>query len=132
MELKGAPLTLKDYKGKVVMLNFWATWCLPCRVEMPSMESLYSRYGGKHFEILAISGGESRELVQPYVENLKLSFPVLLDEEFEVHNKYQVTAIPSTYLVDKSGVITHRYFGAMDWDTDQSRELIAKLIKAKE
>jgi len=95
------------------------------------MEHLYSRYGGRDFEILAISGGEGMRVVQPFIENLKLSFPVLLDEDFEVHNKYQVTAIPSSYLVDKNGVITHRYFGALDWNSDQSRELIAKLIKSK-
>lgn len=129
--LKGSSLALGDFRGKVVLINFWATWCIPCRVEMPSMEHLYSRYGGRDFEILAISGGEGMRVVRPFIENLKLSFPVLLDEDFEVHNKYQVTAIPSSYLVDKNGVITHRYFGALDWNSDQSRELIAKLIKSK-
>jgi peroxiredoxin len=96
------------------------------------MENLYEKYRGKNFEILAISGGEGNRVVQPFIENLKLSFPVLLDEQFEVHSKYQVSAIPSTFLVDKSGVITHRFFGALDWNDDQSRELIGKLIKAKE
>jgi len=129
--LNGNELDLSRYRGKVIMINFWATWCGPCRVEMPSMEDLYSKYGGKDFEILAVNGGEDRILVQPFIKNLNLSFPVLLDQQFEVHNKYQVTAIPSTFLVDKSGVITHRFFGFMDWRNDHSRELIAKLIKAK-
>ncbi len=130
--LDGQSLSLADYRGKVVMINFWATWCIPCRVEMPSMENLYEKYRGKGFEILAVSGGESQSVVQPFIENLKLSFPILLDEQFEVHDKYQVSAIPSTFLVDKSGVITNRFFGAMDWNDDQSKELIGKLIKAKE
>ncbi len=130
--LDGQSQSLVDYRGKVIMINFWATWCIPCRVEMPSMENLYEKYRGKGFEILAVSGGESRSVVQPFIENLKLSFPILLDEQFEVHDKYQVSAIPSTFLVDKSGVITHRFFGAMDWNNDQSMELIGKLIKAKE
>ncbi len=130
--LQGQSLSLADYRGKVVMINFWATWCIPCRVEMPSMENLHEKYRGKNFEILAISGGEGKSMVQPFIENLNLSFPVLLDEQFEVHSKYQVSAIPSTFLVDKSGVITHRFFGALDWNSDQSRELIGKLIKAKE
>ncbi len=130
--LDGRSLSLADYRGKVVMINFWATWCIPCRVEMPSMENLYEKYGGRGFEILAVSGGESQSVVQPFIENLKLSFPILLDEQFEVHEKYEVSAIPSTFLVDKSGVITHRFFGAVDWNDDQSKELIGKLIKAKE
>lgn len=130
--LNGQNLSLADYRGKVVMINFWATWCVPCRVEMPSMENLYEKYKRKGFEILAVSGGEGRNLVQPFTENLKLSFPILLDEQFEVHGKYGVNAIPSTFLVDKSGVITHRFFGAMDWNDDQSTELIGKLIKAKD
>lgn len=125
-------LSLAGYRGKVVMINFWATWCIPCRVEMPSMENLYEKYRGKGFEILAVSGGESKSVVQPFVENLKLSFPILLDEEFEVHGEYEINAIPSTFLVDKSGMITHRFFGAVDWNNDQSSELIGKLIKAKE
>jgi len=130
--LDGQNLSLADYRGKVVMINFWATWCIPCRVEMPSMENLYEKYRGNGFEILAVSGGESKSVVQPFIKNLQLSFPILLDEEFEVHGKYEVSAIPSTFLVDKSGVITHRFFGAVDWNSDQSRELIGKLIKAKE
>ena len=129
--LNGNSLDLSNYRGKVIMINFWATWCGPCRVEMPSMEDLYSKYGGKNFEILAVNGGEDRNLVQPFIKNLNLTFPVLLDEQFEVHNKYQVTAIPSTFLVDKSGVITHRFFGFTDWANDYSRELITKLMKAK-
>jgi peroxiredoxin len=129
--LNGNTLDLSNYRGKVIMINFWATWCGPCRIEMPSMEDLYSKYGGKDFEILAVNGGEDRNLVQPFIKNLNLSFPILLDQQFEIHNQYQVTAIPSTFLVDKSGVITHRFFGFMDWTNDHSREIITKLIKAK-
>ncbi len=129
--LQGNSLTLSDYKGKVLMINFWATWCVPCRVEMPSMEQLYDKFGGNEFEILAISGGESQKVVWPFVEDLKLSFPILLDEQFQIHGQYQVTAIPSTYLVDKSGVITHRFFGAVDWTDEHYRQLVAKLIKSK-
>jgi peroxiredoxin len=130
--LDGRSLSLADYRGQVVMINFWATWCVPCRVEMPSMENLYERYGGRGFEILAVSGGEGPNVVQPFIKNLKLSFPILLDERFEVHEKYEVSAIPSTFLVDKGGVVTHRFFGAVDWNDDQFKELIGKLIKAKE
>jgi peroxiredoxin len=132
LTLNGQALSLVDYRGKVVMINFWATWCIPCRVEMPSMENLYEKYKGKGFEILAVSGGEGQSVVQPFTENLKLSFPIVLDEQFEVHGRYEVSAIPSTFLVDKSGVITHRFFGAVDWDDDQSSELIGKLIRSKE
>jgi peroxiredoxin len=129
--LSGNGLALSDYGGKVILINFWATWCIPCRAEMPSLEDLYSRYGGNDFEILAISGGEGEKVVHPFIDNLKLSFPILLDKDFQVHNKYQVSAIPSSYLIDRKGIITHRFFGALDWNSDQSRELIAKLMKSK-
>ena len=131
LDLDGKSVSAAQFKNSVVVFDFWATWCGPCRVEMPSVEDLYSKYGGKNFEILAVNGGEDRNLVQPFIKNLNLTFPVLLDEQFEVHNKYQVTAIPSTFLVDKSGVITHRFFGFTDWANDYSRELITKLMKAK-
>ncbi len=127
----GEGFRLEEYRGRVLLINFWATWCIPCRAEMPSMERLYQEFGGKHFEIVAISGGESPMVVHPFVTELRLSFPILLDRDFEVHGRYQVTAIPSSYLVDRSGVITNRYFGAVDWDHAKLRDLVAKLIKHK-
>lgn len=129
--LDGQNLSLSDYRGKVVMLNFWATWCIPCRTEMPSMERLYARYGGSSFEILAISGGEDESAVRPFVDDFKLNFPIALDSPMDIYNAYKVTAIPSTYLVNRDGVITHRFFGAVEWDEEEYRQLVAKLIRTQ-
>lgn len=129
--LEGAARDLADSRGKILLINFWATWCMPCLIEMPSMETLYARHGREDFEILAISGGERGNVVQTFVDDLKLSFPVALDPEFEVHEKYQVMTIPSTYLVDREGMITHRFFGSVDWDEEVSRELVAQLIRSR-
>ena len=129
--LNGEGLPLSGYHGKVIMINFWATWCIPCRVEMPSMEHLYTKYGGEDFEILAVNGGERKDIVQPFINDLKINFPVLLDEQFEVHQKYQVTALPYTFLVNQKGVITHRFFGAVEWDDAENQEVVAKLIQSE-
>ena len=129
--LKGRPVSLGQQRGKIVMLNFWATWCLPCRVEMPWMQQLYDRFGGEDFEILAISGGEPEEVVHPFVDELGVKFPILLDRDFGIHKRYQVMAIPSTYLIDRDGVITHRFFGAVEWEQPEYQQLIAQLIRAR-
>lgn len=129
LSLEGRPVDLRDYRGKVVMLNFWATWCIPCRVEMPSMQALYEQYSEKGFEILAISGGEPEGRIRPFVDELGLTFPILLDPQFQIHQRYQVTAIPSTYVINPQGVIVHRLFGATDWNTAESHALVASLIQ---
>lgn len=130
--LHGEEVSMASLEGKVVLVNFWATWCGPCRDEMPSMEALYHDFKGKGLEILAISSDmDGAPAVQPFVKKLGLSYPILLDTDFRVDDKYLIQSVPTTILVDKNGVITHRVVGGRNWSNPESRDLIVKLLKTK-
>ncbi|HSG06579.1 MAG TPA: TlpA disulfide reductase family protein [Nitrospiria bacterium] len=123
-------ISLASLKGKVVLLNFWATWCGPCRAEMPSMEALYKEFKGRKFEILAISSDiDGERPVRPFVEALGLTYPILFDADFRVDNKYLIRSVPTSLIVDKSGVITHRIQGSLNWNSPEMRELVRQLIE---
>ncbi|MFC3040476.1 TlpA family protein disulfide reductase [Virgibacillus xinjiangensis] len=114
--LEGDTVKLSDYRGKRVMLNFWATWCPPCRDEMPDMQKLYDN---KEVEVLAVDlldTEKNKSDVADFVEELKLSFPILLDETSEVADEYKVQAYPTTYMIDSEGRIQSRMMGAMNYD----------------
>ncbi|MFQ5780527.1 MAG: TlpA disulfide reductase family protein [Nitrospiria bacterium] len=129
--LKGGATSLTDYRGKVVLINFWATWCGPCKAEMPSMEALYRAYGRGDFEILAVSidlGSDAP--VRAFVEDFGFTFPILLDNQFTVNDQFQVRVVPTSILIDRSGVVTHRLLGAKDWNDPDARMFVEELIKA--
>lgn len=109
--LTGDTVKLSDYRGKKVMLNFWATWCPPCKEEMPDMEQLYQE-NGEEVVILAVNIDPQLN-VQKFVSEMGITFPVLLDEKDEVNTKYQVLTIPTTYFIDKQGIIRNKYLSAM-------------------
>lgn len=129
-DLGGRTLRLSHHRGKAVFLNFWATWCIPCRIEMPSMEAIYKDYRGKGLEILAVSldQGPVSE-VEAFVKEYKLSFPILLDPGMEVAQKYRVLGLPSTYLIGRSGRIVGREVGGRDWTEPAHRKLIEDLLR---
>ncbi len=130
-DLRGRLVTLSDYRGRVVLLNFWATWCGPCRVEMPAMEDLYREFNRRDFEILAVSTDQQGAAVtRPFSEEMGLTFPILHDSDFRVGVAYGARTLPMTFLVDRRGVITHRIFGARDWQSPEGRQLINKLVSA--
>ncbi len=107
---------LSDYRGKVVFLNIWATWCAPCREEMPAMEKLYQELKEEAFEILAVSIDVSgAKAVAPFMQEYKLSFPALLDPKGIVKRLYSLTGIPETYIIDKNGIIVSKIIGPRDW-----------------
>ncbi|WP_210471792.1 peroxiredoxin [Sporosarcina sp. 6E9] len=128
--LTGETVSLSDYKGKTVILNFWASWCPPCRVEMPYMENYYGENKDSgNVEILAINmtktergGGDKVEKVEGFVDDLNLTFPVLLDEDGEVMKLYQVMAYPTTYMINPEGIITEVVISSLD------EELITELV----
>lgn len=126
-DLEGGRVRLKDHRGKLVFLNFWATWCPPCRAEMPSMESLYRRLGNRGFEILAVDLQESREQVQEYVQENAFNFPVLLDETGRVGAMYGVRNIPTTYLIDPQGAVLARSIGGREWDSEEVTGLLREI-----
>ena len=127
-DLAGASRRLSDFKGKVVFLNFWATWCGPCRFEMPSMEKLYQRFNGKGLEIVAVNLQEDRKSVQSYVDELGLSFPVLLDTTGRIGATYGARSIPITYLVDRKGNVIAGTVGTREWNTEDYLRFFEKLL----
>lgn len=130
IDLQGNRQALPDYHGKVVLLNFWATWCGPCRVEMPSMESLYQDLKDEGLAILAISSDPQGSIVtRPFVASQGLTFPILHDSDYRVSGSYGVRTLPMSFLIDRNGTLTHRVFGARDWNSPEARELIDGLLR---
>ncbi len=123
-DVTGKKVSLQDYRGKIVFLNFWATWCPPCRVEMPSMERLYSEFKDKDFAMLAIDLQEAASTVKDFGEQLGLSYPLLLDSDGSVGVAYGVRSIPATYLVDRQGYLIGGALGPRDWASHESFRLI--------
>lgn len=114
--LNGGEARLSDYKGKIVFLNIWATWCGPCREEMPSMEKLYQDLKGRDFEILAVSiDAQGSAAVAPFVKEHKLSFPILIDSQSKIGRLYKTTGIPETFIIDKNGIIVSKVIGYRNW-----------------
>lgn len=129
-QLSSQQLRLSDFRGRVVFLNFWATWCVPCREEMPSMERLYRRYGGRGLTILAVSvdrGGPAT--VAAFVKMLRLTYPIGLDPRMEVAEQYRVRALPSSFLVDRHGDVAGIAVGPRDWDNPAARAVVETLLK---
>ena len=127
-DLNGNKVLLKDFRGKVVLLNFWASWCPACREEMPSLEVIYKDYKDKGFEILAIDIMEDRKMVETFMEKMGLSFAALLDSDGKVSNDYRVVAIPTTFVIDRRGIIQRVFIGAVFWDHSNYRNLIEDLL----
>jgi DsbE subfamily thiol:disulfide oxidoreductase len=127
----GKKLSLKDYRGKVVFLNFWATWCPSCRTEMPDMDKLYREYKGKGFEIVAVNVKDKREDAMKFVSNMKLTYPIMLDPEGEVGLLYGAWGMPATYLIDRKGVVQARLWGPAEWYSPAARNLIKTMLEQK-
>lgn len=126
--LKGGTVSLKDYRGRLIFLNFWATWCGPCRAEMPSMQRLWEEFKEEDFVILAIDIQEESKLVSSFMNERGLSFPVLLDEKGKVARSYGIRGIPTTFFLNPEGEIIGKAVGARDWDSEESFELIRELL----
>ncbi len=122
--------SLKDFQGKVLLINFWATWCPPCRHELPSMENLFQTMKDTEFKIIAINQLESPDHVFSYMGELgtDLNFPILFDLEGTVSKAYKVTGIPTTYLVDKLGKIRYRAVGGREFDHPGVEKIIRDLL----
>jgi len=126
--LDGGPVSLSDLRGHVVLINFWATWCEPCRQEMPAMERLYEAHRDAGFELLAISVGEEPDPVRAFRDQVGISFPVLLDPDRVASQAYQTYRFPESFLVDAEGVVIERYIGPKSWDHEAYQERIRRLI----
>jgi peroxiredoxin len=123
---------LSDHRGKVVFLNIWATWCPPCREEMPSMQALYQRLKGREFEMLAVSIDRSgEEVVRPFVLKYGLTFPVLLDPDNKTYILYGLTGVPETFIIDRNGVINFKMIGAQDWMKKEWLDYFDRILAQK-
>jgi peroxiredoxin len=130
-DLAGARIALESHRGRVVMLYFWATWCPYCTREMPStIETIHRELRDQGLTILAINLGEPRALVAPWVEQRRLSFPVVLDERGAVSGAYRIRGTPTVILVDRQGRLVGRTVGPREWDTE-GRPLLAALLGAR-
>jgi len=127
--LHGGNNSLADYKGKVVLLNFWATWCMPCRAEMPGMETLWQKYKEQGLVVVAVSNDEgSKARVETFSKLLDLSFPILLDPKGEVNDLYKVSSMPTSFLIDGSGKIISRIVGTEEWSSPEAIQLVGDLL----
>jgi len=122
--------TLEDYRGKVVVLNIWATWCRPCIVEMPSFERLYQRFPGSDLRIVAVSIDDivGADSVRRFGEGLGLTFDILLDSTHAIDRAYQVTGYPETFVIARDGTIRKKWIGPADWSSEPNVALIRDLL----
>ena len=127
----GGTFRLGDHRGKTVLINFWATWCPPCREEMPALERLYRQHKEQGLVLVAVSIDADSAVVPPYVKASKLTFPIALDPKAEVANKYGVRALPSSFVVDGQGTMTALALGPRAWDNDASHSLVEALTRAR-
>jgi cytochrome c biogenesis protein CcmG/thiol:disulfide interchange protein DsbE len=128
-----ATRSLADYKGAVVLVNLWATWCEPCREEMPSIERLYQTFARQGFKVLAVSVDQAvgDSAIARYARDLGLSFDVLHDSTQTVAQRYLASGYPETFIIDRSGMIRRKWIGPYDWDSVESRALISELLGIK-
>jgi thiol-disulfide isomerase/thioredoxin len=128
--LQGKSLSFNELKGKVVLVNFWATWCLPCQWEMPLMEKLYQAYKGRGFVVVAISlDQEGAGVVAPFVKEKKLRYPVLLDPSLQGARQFGVRGLPATCLIGSDGFVKGITYGPKEWDGPEARALIESLLR---
>lgn len=128
----GDSVTVRDYRGRVVLLNLWATWCPPCEQEMPSMERLYQEMGPQGLEVVAISIDQlTPDAVRQWAEERELSFTVLHDRTGRIQQVYQTTGMPESFVVDREGVIVKKVIGATEWDHPAQKALFRRLLAAE-
>lgn len=126
------PVSLADYRGQVVLVNVWATWCAPCRAEMPSMERVHRKLAGTDFRILAVSvDQEGGDVVMAFVNELGLTFDILHDQAGAIQGIYQTTGVPESFLLDRDGTIMKKVIGATEWDSPVNEALIRRLLDAR-
>ena len=125
----GTRVDSASFRGRLVVLNFWATWCPPCRLEMPAMERLYQEFRGKGLEVVAVNFMESPELVRAFAEEQELTYPMLLDSRAEIAERYGVMRLPETVLIGRKGEVIAKTIGYKDWYKDDMRGLVAALLE---
>jgi thiol-disulfide isomerase/thioredoxin len=127
-DLEGRAHALESYRGKVVLVNFWATWCEPCKQEMPSIERLRQSLAGRPFAVLAVNLAEPQARVQAFLAKVPLGFPVLLDRDAAAAKAWKARMLPATFIVGADGRVRYSYVGELDWSREPVRKQIAALL----
>lgn len=125
---EGKVWRLSDLRGKVVFINFWATWCVTCKSEMPSKEALYNKMQGKPFQMLGMLFNDDPANLVPYKKTYPVSFPTLISPDREAARKYGITGVPETFIIDKDGIIREKLVGPRNWDTEEQIAMIEKWL----
>ena len=129
VDRQGKTWTLSDLKGQVVFVNFWATWCPPCREEMPSMQRLFTMLPKDKFKMLAIVNKDDPKLADSFAKKLGITMPILDDQANIVGPTYGLTGLPETFIVDKKGVLREKFIGPANWDSPGVLQMLMKYIK---
>ena len=128
--LDGEEVSLQQFRGKYLLINFWATWCGPCKIEMPSLEILYSRFKSDKFDMLGISNDMfGDQVVRPYIKANNLTFPMLIDQRMTVSHLYGIVSLPTSFLIDPQGRIIGVLQGAEDWSNPETLLYFENLLK---
>jgi peroxiredoxin len=131
-DLTGQPVRLGDLRGRVVLLNFWATWCAPCREEMPALETLAGELGPRGLAVVGVNFKEPKPEVQAFMRDHRLGFPTLLDADGRVAQRYQVFGLPATFVVDRRGMLVGSVLGIRDWVSPGARAYLGRLLAMPE
>jgi len=126
-DMQGQRQSLLDYRGNIVLVQFWATYCTPCRTEMPTMNRLLDKMRGKAFRIVAVNMAEPKDQVQQFLTEVPVNFPVLLDEDGATLGRWKVFAAPANFILDKNGEIIFTLYGAIEWDNEEMVKRLSEL-----
>lgn len=127
--MDGTTRTLDDYAGSYVLLNFWATWCAPCRIEMPALERLHQELAGRGLRVVGVDIGEETGDVRRFVEETGITFEIVIDHDLSTGRVYAARSLPMTYILDPEGTIVARAIGVRDWDSEPMRGMFAALVE---
>lgn len=128
-DMGGNNYRLKDYRGKVVVLNFWATWCPPCVEEIPSLGRLQQAFSNDDLVVLSVDIGENKKDVQAFLQQVSAAFPVLLNPDGSTVKQWNIIAFPTTFIIDAHGTIRLAYYGWLEWDKPDIVEQLRELVK---
>jgi thiol-disulfide isomerase/thioredoxin len=124
---RGTPHTLTAYRNRVILVNFWATWCAPCREEMPALQALQNKLGKEQLVVLAVNYGESPEKVQQFMQQMPVDFPMLLDRHMQAAKAWQVRVLPTSFVLGQDGQIRYSVVGLLDWSAPEVLKLLTEL-----
>jgi len=128
-DLNGKPVDLADLKGEVVLVNFWATWCEPCRDEMPALDKLSRTLAGRHFRVVGVNAGDGEPKIRQFLERVPVGFPILRDSAMETMKAWRVRVLPASFLVDKNGMLRYQLVGETNWEDAAQQAPIMELLK---